>query len=347
MKAAVLHGIKDIRIEEVEMPKLENDSVLIKVKASGICGSDIPRVLSNAAHYYPIILGHEFAGEVVDVGKDVRNIKRGNRVVGAPLLPCFRCDDCQKGWFSQCKNYSFIGSRRQGSFAEYIAIPAKNAVVFDSNIPYEQAVFFEPSTVALHGLEVANFRGGGKVAILGAGTIGIFTIQWAKIFGAEKVIAFDIKKERLELAKEFGADFSVNTLDENIFKIVHQITENKGFDYVFETAGSVPTIKLAFELITNKGVVCLIGTPTSEIIFPPQLFEKINRKEFVLTGSWMSYSAPFPGKEWELTSKYFANGLLKFSPKLIFKQYHLEDIKEAFNLFENPKDVKGKVIITF
>ncbi len=335
----------DIRYEEVEDPNITENDVLVKVKASGICGSDIPRVLGDAAHFYPIILGHEFSGEVVEVGKNVENVKVGDRVVGAPLLPCFECSHCQKGWYSQCKNYSFIGSRRQGSFAEYIAIPARNAVKFDESISFEQAVFFEPSTVALHGLRCADFKGGEDVLILGAGTIGIFTLQWARIMGANFICVVDIKAERLELAKEFGADVVINATDQEFIEKVNELTKGKGFGYVFETAGSVDTIRLSFEFVSNKGYVCLIGTPTKEVMFSPQLFEKINRKEFHLTGSWMSYSAPFPGIEWELTAKYFLDKRLKFSDKLIYKTFHLKDIKEAFELFKTPENVKGKVII--
>lgn len=345
MKAAVLHAKGDIRYEEVEVPKITEDEVLVKVRASGICGSDIPRVLGDAAHFYPIILGHEFSGEIVEVGKNVKNLKIGDRVVGAPLLPCFKCSDCQKGWYSQCKNYSFIGSRRQGSFAEYIAIPARNAIKFDESIPFEQAVFFEPSTVALHGVRCVDFKGGEDVLVLGAGTIGIFTLQWARIMGARRICVVDIKDERLKLAEEFGADFVVNATEEKFTEKISELTKGRGFGYVFETAGSTETIKFSFEFVSNKGCVCLIGTPTKDVVFSPHLFEKINRKEFHLTGSWMSYSAPFPGIEWELTSQYFSDKRLKFSNKLIYKTFHLKDIKEAFELFKSPENVKGKVII--
>lgn len=345
MKAGVLFGKGDIRYVEIEDPQISENEVLIKVKASGICGSDIPRVLGDAAHFYPIVLGHEFSGEVIDVGKKVRNIKPGERVVGVPLLPCFKCEECQKGWYSQCQNYSFIGTRRQGSFAEYIAIPERNVVKIDKNISFEQAVFFEPSTIALHAIKCINFTGGEDVLILGAGTIGIFTLQWTKIMGANITCVVDIKTERLEIAKEFGADFTVNANEGDLIKKVTEITKGKGFKYVFETAGSIDTIRLSFEFVANKGYICLIGTPTKELSFSSQLFEKIHRKEFYLTGSWMSYSAPFPGIEWELTAKYFANKRLKFSHKLIYKTFSLKDIKEAFELFLKPESVKGKVII--
>ena len=151
MKAAVLHASDDLRYEEYPTPEIQAGEVLVKVKATGICGSDIPRVLGQGAHFYPIVLGHEFAGEVVEVGADVGALKAGDRVTAAPLLPCLQCDDCQQGHYAQCKFYSFIGSRVQGSFAEYVKLPARNAVKFEQTVSFEQGAFFEPATVALHG----------------------------------------------------------------------------------------------------------------------------------------------------------------------------------------------------
>ena len=147
MKAAVVCANEDVRYMDYEEPQVTPGTVKVKVKASGICGSDIPRVLQNGVHFYPIVLGHEFSGDVVEVGEGVTSVKVGDRVSGAPLVPCMKCDDCQKGNFSLCKHYSFIGSRQQGSNADYVVIPEQNAVVYDPCIPYEQAAMFEPSTL--------------------------------------------------------------------------------------------------------------------------------------------------------------------------------------------------------
>ncbi len=337
MKAAVLHGVEDLRYEEYPTPETKKGTVKVKIRAAGICGSDLPRVLGNGAHFYPIVLGHEFAGEVVEIGEDVEGFEIGDTVSGAPLLPCLSCADCQVGNYALCKHYSFIGSREQGSFAEYVVLPAVNAVKYDKSVPFEQAAMFEPSTVAIHGIRCADYQGGGDVAILGGGTIGLFTMQWAKIFGAKSVTVFDISDERLALAKKLGADYTVNTLKEEV--------QNGKYNYVFETAGQVKTMHTAFEIAANKASVCFIGTPHEDLTFTPKQWENMNRKEFKLTGSWMSYSAPYPGEEWELTAHYFATGQLKFDPSLIFATYPLKDAKEAFMLFKNPSQVKGKVML--
>ncbi len=345
MKAAVLYGNENIKFDEYPTPEVTPGTVKIKVRATGICGSDVPRVLHNGAHFYPVVLGHEFSGDVVEVGEGVTKIAVGDTVSGAPLKPCMKCDDCQNGNFSLCKKYSFIGSREQGSFAEYVVIPEQNAVKYDASIPYETAAMFEPSTVALHGILCNDYKGGGTVAVLGCGTIGIFTLQWAKIMGAKTLVAFDIDEGRLALAKRMGADVTVNTKDADFMEQVKTLTDGKGFDYVFEAAGHPATMHIAFDIAANKAHVCFIGTPHVDLTFTQKQWENMNRKEFKLTGSWMSFSSPFPGKEWELTAHYFATGQLKFDPEFIYKTYPMAEVDKAFELFKNPSQVHGKVML--
>ena len=306
MKAGVVHAKNDIRYEEIEKPQPKKGQVLIKVKYTGICGSDVPRVNGDACHFFPNVLGHEFSGTIEEVGEGVTTLKKGDRVAGVPLVPCMECEDCQKGNYSLCKHYSFIGSREFGSFAEYVTVPEKNAVKFEDEVSFE---------------------------------------QWAKIFGAKKVVVFDISPERLELAKKLGVDEGINTLDEDFMNQAMAVTDGKGFGYIYETAGVTTTMKYAFELAANKAGVCFIGTPTRELNFSVKEWENINRKEFTLTGSWMSYSAPFPGKEWILTAHYFKTGQLKFEDSLIFKKIPLSRIDEAFEMYKTPGTVKGKILI--
>lgn len=345
MKAAVVCANEDVKYLEYEEPVVAPGLVKVRVRFSGICGSDIPRVLHNGVHFYPIVLGHEFSGDVVEIGEGVTKVKVGDRVSGAPLLPCMVCEDCRKGNYSLCKHYSFIGSRQQGSNADFVVMPEKNAVPFDKSVSYEQGAMFEPATVALHGLLQNDYQGGEYVAILGGGTIGLFAMQWARIFGSKKVVVFDINDKRLALAKKLGADEVINTTGENFLEEAKAITGGKGYGYVFETAGQVPTMQMAFELAANKAHVCFIGTPHKDLTFTPKLWENMNRKEFKLTGSWMSYSAPFPGKEWGLTAHYFATGQLKFDEGLIYKIMPMSQAQEAFQMFKTPGLVEGKVLL--
>ena len=345
MKAAVLVENRRIEYSDWEEPETGPGMVKVRIKASGICGSDVPRVLDHGAHFYPIVLGHEFSGDVVEIGKNVTRVKIGDRVSGAPLIPCMKCDDCQKGNYSLCRQYSFIGSRQQGSNADYLVLPEQNVVVFDKSVSYEQGAMFEPSTVALHGVFQNHFSGGGITAILGAGTIGAFTTQWAHLMGAKTIVVFDINPERLALARRLGADAVINTLDDGFMEKAKGLTAGEGFDYVFETAGAVPTMKMAFQFAANKAHVCFIGTPHKNLDFSPAEWENMNRKEFRLTGSWMSYSAPFPGREWKMTADYYADGRLKFDEGLIADRIPMENAQEAFMRYAAPGAVGGKLML--
>ena len=345
MKAAVLHGPNDLRIEDIPIPRIESDEVLIKVGATGICGSDLPRVLETGAHFYPMVLGHEFAGEIVEKGADVLNLAIGDRVAGAPLIPCHACLDCAQGYYAQCKNYKFIGSHVFGSWAEYVKAPARNAFKLPAGVNAEQGAFFEPVTVALHDLFVMDFRGGTDVAVVGVGTIGLLALACARLLGAKRIFAMDINEERLALARELGADVCLDTEGEGFKAAVNRETGGRGFPQVIEACGAEATIKLSLEIAGNRGDVMLIGTPAKNLTFSPREFEQLNRKELTERGSWMSYSAPFPGKEWELAGYYFAQGLLRVE-RLIDRVAPLEQIGGIFEEFRRPGAIKGKVLLT-
>lgn len=345
MKAAVLLDKKNVRYTEIEEPFVNGDEIKVRVAAVGICGSDIPRYMEGRVHSFPLVLGHEFSGVVVEVGRNCKSVNIGDHVVGVPLLPCELCRDCQKGNFELCRNYKFVGSSTQGALAEYIVLPEKNIVKINKKIPLENAIFFEPSTVALHALRHINYLGGKKVVILGGGTIGLFVLQWTKIFGASKVVVIGRDYDHLQVAKKIGADAVISTLDKNWFNQAIDITNGYGFNYIFEAAGATQTMHIAFFLAANKSNVCFIGTPTKELTFLPSEWELLNRKEFVLTGSWMSYSAPFPGEEWKITNEFLSNNKLKIINEMIYKKYNLIDIEKAFKLFYNKERIKGKVVI--
>ena len=265
MKAAILYEKGRLQLGEWEKPEPGEGEIQIRVRACGICGSDIPRILGDEAHFFPIILGHEFSGEVSAVGKGVENFGVGDRVACAPLRPCMKCPDCQKGNYALCKHYDFIGSRSQGGFAEYVVIPARNAIPFEETVSFEQGAMFEPSTVALHGIFCSDFHGGTDVAILGAGNIGILAMQWAKILGARRTIVFDIDSERLKIAENLGADLALNSTDAAVMSYLKESVCPEGFPYVFETAGQPDTIRLGYDLVASRGTFTCIGTPHKDI----------------------------------------------------------------------------------
>lgn len=345
MNAAVLHAKNDLVYEQLPEPVTGPGEVKVHVRACGICGSDVPRVLDDAAFFYPIVLGHEFAGDIVEIGEGVTSVSVGDTVAGAALLPCMKCEDCARGDFGLCRNYSFLGSRKNGAFADYVVLPQENVIKYDPSIPYTTAVLFEPSTVAMHALRTAGYTGGGTTAILGGGTIGIFAAQLCRAFGAAKVVVFDIEQERLDMAERMGADGVVNTLDPDFREKAMALTGGRGYDWVFEVAGQPATMKMAFELAASKAVVCFIGFPHVPVTFDARLWENLNLKELTLIGSRMSYNAPFPGPDWTLVAHYLSTGQLQIDPSMIFRRFPMREAAAAFELFRTSGAVKGKVIL--
>lgn len=345
MYAGVVHAPFDIRYEEIKTPEPQKGEVRIKVAFTGICGSDVPRVNGEACHYFPNILGHEFSGVIDKVGEDVDPCKIGLKVAGIPLVPCMKCETCQKGDFSLCKNYSFIGSRQFGSFAEYVVVPEKNAFPLDESVSFEQGALFEPSTIAVHALRLIDFKGGKTVAVFGCGTIGLFLIQWCRILGASRIVSIGRSKDRLPLAKRLGASETISILDDGAYEKAMDLTYGKGFDYIFDATGSAEMMKDEFKYAANKAHICMVGTPKNNMAFTVSDWELMNRKEFMLTGSWMSYSAPFPGEEWKLTEEFFKNGQLIYDKDMVDRIMGLSEIPDAFELFKTPGLVKGKILI--
>lgn len=172
MKAAVLHGINDLRIEEVEIPRLDEHDVLVRVSACGVCGSDLPRILTQGTYHFPTIPGHEFGGEVVAIGSCVKQNLLHKNVAVIPLIPCRTCKSCEVGDFAQCENYDFLGSRSDGGFAEYVKVPEENLVIMPDQVKPETAAFLEPISVALHVVSNTGVNFGDDVVVFGLGAIG-------------------------------------------------------------------------------------------------------------------------------------------------------------------------------
>ena len=248
MKAWVLHDIGDIRFEDVDMPKIGDNEVLVAVKAAGICGSDIPRIYETGAHNMPIIPGHEFSGQVVDTGKNVDKKWLDKRVGVFPLIPCGKCDLCKRKLYEMCRNYNYLGSRCNGGFAEYCAVPEWNLIELPDNVTYEQAAMLEPMSVAVHAIRRANIKPSDTVAIQGLGTIGLLVIMFLKEMGIKNILAIGNKDFQKDAVTEIGLaeeDFcnSKNTAVSGFIK--NKTTD--GVDVYFECVGKNETINAAVD----------------------------------------------------------------------------------------------------
>lgn len=326
MKAVVLESDLSYSVKNVEMEALKPDHVRIEVKATGVCGSDLARFKSGARKY-PIVLGHEFSGKVSSVGTEVKGVNLGQKVTAAPLVPCHTCSSCLKGYHAHCKSYSFIGSRVDGALGSFVDVPAENLVVLPESLDFVSGAFIEPLTVVLHALRMIAYAPGQRTVILGMGTIGLLALQAAKAMGASEVVVIDIVEEQLEVAKKLGADRVVNSMDREALSAFLD-SEGSSFKYVLDCAGAPPTIQLSLKLVEGAGTVQFIGTPTGNVVLTPEEFEQINRKEMTVTGSWMSYSAPYPGWEWSEAARMLSNGSVQID-ELIGVKTNLEGLVGA------------------
>ncbi len=344
MKAAVLEAKQVMNCRELTRPAPASDEVLVRVAYCGVCGSDVPRFLDGAVHFFPLVLGHEFSGTVVEVGEDVDAGLLGKRVAGVPLVPCMSCPDCEDGNYSLCRNYSFIGSRRNGAYAEFVAVPAKNVLPVSDGVSDMEAAFFEPASVAQHAVELASPEPPAQVAVCGCGTIGIFLAQILQARGFE-VTAFARRESRLNAARAAGVEHMVNTTEPGWDDAARGALPRGGYDYVFDTSGNGAMMVKSFDLAANKGTVCMVGTPKRPMEFTVAEWENLNRKELVVTGAWMSYSAPWPGREWEAVADQFSSGILRVVDEMIDSVYDLEHISGGMKKFAIPNSVTGKLLI--
>lgn len=345
MRAVVTNGNMDISLQQMEIRRPQAYEVVVKVRRCGICGSDIPRVLHHVCPVYPTVLGHEFSGEVVAVGEKATRVRPGARVAGIPLVPCMNCAPCRAGCYGQCASFSFIGTKQNGAFAEYVTVPQTNVYVLDDAIDWVQGAFFEPVTVALHALGQLPKPFGGKLAILGAGTIGLMVLQCARALGFEEVTVFDMDEHRLQLARELGAHTLVNTRDEErVRRLRKEAAAGDLRLQVMECAGVEDTIRLALALAPWRATVVFVGIPTRDVCLTPQDFDAISRRELTMRGSWMSYSNHFPGQEWDVAAQLFRDGKIR-TDVLLEETISLEDVPELFRQIQNGRKLNGKIVI--
>jgi len=343
MKAAVLHAPGDIRAEEVDVPAIKDDEVLIRVRACGVCGSDPHRVMVSGCYKHPTIPGHEFAGEVVELGSLAEGVSAGDRVAVVPLLPCMKCDYCLVGDYTICENYDFLGSRSDGAFAEYVRAKPANCVPIPEGVSFEAAAMVDPATVALHGLRrTGGIETGDDFLVFGAGPIGMFALQWGKILGAGRVFVVDLLEEKLALCKELGADVLIDALKTDPVEEVKKLTGGKGVPLVMESAGSVKAQLQSIEVARKLGTVINIGTSHKDITFTYKQYETIRRNQLTIVGSINYWFGP-PHNEWATALHFMSTGQLKAEP-MITHRCRLDEAPEIFPKLESRSIYFGKVL---
>ena len=342
MRACVLHAVGDLRCEDVADPAPKAGEVLVKVRACGVCGSDIPRVFDKGTYHFPTIPGHEFAGEVAAVGPEVDRGLVGRGVAVFPLIPCKRCAMCAVGAFAQCEDYDYLGSRSDGAFAEYACVPAWNLVPIPVGVSFEEAAMLEPAAVALHAVRQGRVDAGDAVLIFGAGPIGLLAGSWAQICGAGQVLLADVDPAKLDFAERLGFDLRLNPRDRDVEAWVRGITD-RGADVVIEASGSGAAFEDGMRAARTFGRVVLMGNPAGEMRLSQQGYWAILRKELTVRGTWNSrYGVP-PKDEWALAMDYMASGRLEVGP-LITHRVGLEELVDALVLMRDRSEFFNKVM---
>ena len=334
MKAAMLYGVKDLRVESVDVPGVGIGDVLVKIKAATTCGTDVKiyqRGYVEKIIKLPTIFGHEWAGEVVEVGGNLDWPKKGMRVRAGNSAPSLHCNMCQKGKYNLCENMIWLW----GAYAEYIKVPARTVLVnmqeIPSHVSFEEAAITEPLACVLHGVEEANVKLGDTVAVIGAGPIGLLHLLTVKKMGAEKVVVIDLVDERLSVAKELGADETINAGKENAVEKVQQLTGGYGADIVIEAIGSPVTWEQALRLARKGGTVLEFGgcPPGTEIKLNTEM---LHYGELTVLGAFHT------------TPLHFRKALNLISSRtvdvrpLVTKRMRLEDIKQAFEILSTSKN---------
>ena len=290
MKAAVFYGKEDLRVEELPIPEIKNaDDVLIRVRACGVCGTDM-HIFDGDEGAAPTpagtVLGHEFAGEVIAVGSGVGNVKVGDRVAVDPNKLCGVCDFCRGGVGHFCEAMVGIGTTVNGGFAEYCVVPESQVYRFSDKISFAEAAMTEPVACCLHGIDLCEIEAGATVCVIGGGMIGLLMLQLAKLRGAARLILIEPIEEKRRLALSLGADTVIDPLTEDVAARISEAGISR-IECVIECVGKTATMKQAIELAGKKSTVMLFGLskPNDTIDIKP--FE-IFKKEITLKASFIN-----------------------------------------------------------
>ncbi|MFC0188818.1 L-threonine 3-dehydrogenase [Fictibacillus aquaticus] len=340
MRAIVKHHAGfGAQLQMVDIPQIGDNEVLIKVKATSICGTDVHIYSwdewSQSRVKPPYVFGHEFSGVVEKIGKNVLNVEVGDHVSAETHIVCHRCPQCLKGQYHICKETKIIGVDTNGCFAEYVALPAENLWKNDKSMPFEAASIQEPMGNAVHTV-LAGDVAGLTVAVIGCGPIGVMAVGVAKAAGAAQVIAIDLNEYRLDLAKELGATTVINPKDTDPVQAVLDLTDGNGVDVICEMSGHPIAINQGFKMVTNGGRVSILSLPvkpveldiTNDIVFKGVTVQGITGRKMYET--------------WQQVSGLLKAGQMN-TEAIITHTLPLEDFEKGFELMM--KGQCGKVVL--
>ncbi len=342
MKSLLLTAYNHLEITDMPLPSPGPGEVLVRVEACGICGSDVHGLDgSTGRRIPPIVMGHEAAGTVESVGEGVTRFAKGDRVTFDSTVYCGNCPYCKVGQINLCDNREVIGVsegnyRRHGAFAEYVVIPDRIMYPLPASFPFEEAAMLEAVSVAMHGVKVSPIVGGETALVIGAGMIGLLTLQAAKAAGCARVFISDVDETRLNLARQIGADEVLHCSGAELLSEVKRLTNGRGVDVVLEAVGLNQTVGSAIDCARKAGTVTLIGNVSPEVTLPLQ---KVVVKQLKLQGSCAS-SGEYPE-----AIELIAAGKIKVKP-LITAVASLEEGPRWFERLHSREPNLMKIILT-
>lgn len=291
MKALILTEYKNLVIDDVSAPKIAPAEVLVRVKSCGICGSDIHGFDgSSGRRIPPVIMGHEASGVIEEVGAIVNRFRPGDRVTFDSMISCGCCNFCRLGRPNLCDDRRVLGVsckdyRRHGAFAELISVPEHIVFPIPDSLSFDAAALVEPISVAVHAVNLTPIQLGNTAVVIGAGMIGLITIQALRTAGCGRIISVDLEDDRLAIARDLGADSVLNSRDNDIPEIIREMTGGIGSDIAMEAVGTNATVRMSIDSVRKGGFVTLIGNVTPDVSFPLQ---SVVTREITLYGSCAS-----------------------------------------------------------
>ncbi len=341
MKALVYHGPRDLRYEEVQTPKPKNGEVLVKVRSVSICGSDLSGYKGGSAmRVPPLIMGHEFSGEIAQLGEGVSGLKPGTRVGVVTNLFCGTCQDCKDGLQNVCDNRYIIGTTMKagsynGAMADYVVAPAAKIMPLPDSVSFDECALVEPLSISLRATKHAGNLAGKNVAVFGAGPIGLMAVMCLKSFGAKRIVAIDIVEKRLKMALQCGATHAINSR-EDVLGYTRKLTEGVGLDVVFDAAGLPETINVGIEIARNGGTLLMVGlaSPKMEIEYKHAVV-----KELRMQSSYMYTTEMREGLQMIIDGKLDV-------AQMITSRYPMSEGPRIFEELASGKTSDIKVILT-
>lgn len=343
MKAIRFMQPEVIEYSDIPAPQVKDNEVLAKIAYAGFCATDIELLTGEMVHIkngntkYPIIPGHEWSGTIVEVGKNVRDFKVGDRITSDVSLGCGECDECRKGHYNLCPNREVIGSykNRQGVFAEYVAVPQRHVYKIPDGLSMEEAALAEPAATAMYAVSKAKIPAGAEVLVIGDGPIGQLAAQLANIAGASKVIMAGSWDDKLAIAKECGIHETINYHKEDVVQRAKELTE-AGPEIVIETSGSNAALNMAVQALKPTGRIVAVSWYNGANV--DVAMNTVIVKDAELVGSLASPNSFGP------VLRYMDSGKLKVKP-LITHVKPLNELEDVVKMIRDKKEMRIKVLL--